>query len=381
MGKLFVSPLLWLLPLCIWGQQSSIDILPELGLAVPHGDFSAQNVFAKNGYQAGIHIDKKLKSFGLGLYLGFNLHKIRNEYPFPSNNTGLSIEKIQSISLNRWQQWKAGLGPSLSFDLSNKIKLDLGTKLGFSKINYPNFIQSFKLNQPLSSPVYTLYQTLHADLDPKLNPMAFSFLRLNVKASEKLGVFVSGNYTHVRNVAHAYRYLDGDFSADMSSEAFLLSLRTAPTVMEIRKCHFNTAGITLGLSLNIGGGKAPKTAKKPQDSTKTALSVQYYQLLNSNSGNYVEIRNQLRTNIPHHMQAGMKTKSRIYNAAKQEVFNADNLLPGAKGKNYSVDQFSRMTIDISQLKPGYYVFELQNEQGRTYFFRFKIAANGLPGKK
>lgn len=87
--------------------------------------------------------------------------------------------------------------------------------------------------------------------------MLLSALRLNFKFVKNLDISLAGNYKHVRNVQHAYTYLDGNFNPGMSYEALVVALRTAPTVKEIRKCHFNSVGVTLGLSFQIGGKSEP----------------------------------------------------------------------------------------------------------------------------
>jgi len=243
------------------GQNSVYKISPEAGPSFPIGDFKSVNVFAKQGFQYGINLDKMWGKFGLGLYGGVDMNDTKFDDLLPATNPGLDVIKSSNINRNSWKQFAAGIGPLFKLDISNKFDLDISSKIGFSKFTYPDFSQYVAIGSPLKKG-YILYETMNEDIEDKLNLMLLSALRLNYKLTEKIDVALSVNYKHVRDVEHSYSFLRGDFNPGMSNEELVEAIDKAPTVNEIRKCHFNIIGVTLGISFNIGRGKdRPKEEK------------------------------------------------------------------------------------------------------------------------
>ncbi len=243
-----------LLPLMAIAQSGGITLSPEGGLSMPGSGFNISRMLGMPGYQAGLHLDKKWKNFGLGLYGGFSSNGMAYDYQLPQSNSGLSIQRIQDIRQSQLSQLSLGLGPILSFSLSEKIRVEISSKFGFSRINYPDFEE--RISVGVATPqAYTLFDTEYKPAGQGIFPMLISGLRLQYRLGERTSVFVSGNYSYLWNVRHSYSFLDAEFSPSMSNEALLQTLRTAPTVSEIRKCTVASTGITTGISILLGGSK------------------------------------------------------------------------------------------------------------------------------
>lgn len=241
----------FLLPWAAQAQNGGLTLSPEAGVFLPYKAYSLPNLSATPGYQAGVHIDKKWKTFGLGLYGGYNATGLGYDYQLPASNSGLAIERLQDIGRERLSQLSVGLGPLLSFRLSEKIGIDLSSKFGVSKIRFPEFEERVRLGASPSEE-YALYSTRYETDGQTVFPMLMSSLRLQYRLGGRASVFLSGSFSQVWNVRHAYRYLEGDFSPSLSNEALLDALRTAPTVQEIRRCQISNTGISAGLSLHLG---------------------------------------------------------------------------------------------------------------------------------
>ncbi len=251
---------LLLLPVLAISQNRGISILPEAGLSSPLGDFKEVNVFAKQGYQFGLHLDKMWGNFGLGLYGGYDKYGIQFPDLIPVEHPGLTILKSEAIVQDSWKQLLAGIGPVLKLNLSKKVHIELTSKVGVSKFAYPDFGKFVEVADPLNQ-TYVLYQTKNEELKKKFTPMLLSALRLNFKVAKRLDLSLSGNYLHVRDVLHSYAYLDAGLNPNMSAQELVTSLRTAPAVSEVRKCYFNSIGATIGLSFNLAGKESKPDEK------------------------------------------------------------------------------------------------------------------------
>jgi len=258
MNKYIITSFLILFTFKIYSQKEGIILLPEAGPSYPIGDFKSGKAFANHGLQFGLNIEKMWGKIGIGLYGGYDKNDINFVDLLPADNPGLSIIKSRDITQYNWKQYIAGIGPVLKFDISRKFSLDISSKIGFAKLSYPDFRQYVNIGSPLNE-IYTLYQTNNEDVEKKLNLMLLSALRLNYKLSKRIGLSLSINYKNVRDVLHSYSYLNGDFNPDMSNEALIKTLQTAPTITEIRKCHFNSIGLTLGVSFNFSCDKENHT--------------------------------------------------------------------------------------------------------------------------
>jgi hypothetical protein len=461
--------------------QIGVRLLPEGGLSYPIGDYKSENVFAARGYQYGGHLDLLWGAFGLGVYGGIDKNRIQFEDLLSADNAGLSIEKTAEIERDHWRQWAAGIGPVLRLRLSKRIHFELSSKIGIARFSYPDYSQLAAIGPPLDGE-FTLYRTNNAEMAEKFNPMLLSAGRLSIGLARNIELSLSGNFRHVRDVRHAYSYLDGNFSPGMSNDELIAALETAPTVQEIRKCHFNSVGATLGLSVQFGGKSkpgekiAPPVPSYPADGaiisaqeadsltlewqretppvekanyklwlwkvtgsgadsllldTKVkrkqeyalpekvkletggsykwrlqavddsrlgacaggcysveatfqvgaGASEQYHQLLTDNSGNYIEVRNRLRVDLPKNIHMmGKPVVGRIFNQQNDTVWEASDLTAGRQAKNYTMDDYGRLTVPVAHLPAGYYVFELTTENKRAYYFRFQVV-NSNVGKK
>lgn len=461
-------------------QGSGVRLLPEAGQSYPLGDFKSQNVFAAKGYQLGGHLDLLWGSFGLGLYAGMDRSDIQYSDLLPTDQAGLSIIKTADIDRGHWQQLAAGLGPLWRVKLSKRINFELSSKVGIAQFAYPDYSQLVNIGAPASEE-FTLYQTNNEAVARRFNPMLLSAGRLNIGLTRNIDLSLAGNFRHVRDVHHAYRYLDGNFSPDMSNEALIDALASAPTVAEVRKCHFNSVGVTAGLGITFGGNKdkpgneakiAPPVPEYPEDGatlsaeeadslvlqwlrekpevgkanynvwlykavesgqgadslifkTKTrrknelllpeniqlepdqtykwrvqavddkelkacpegcysveatfkvgvVASEQYHQLLTENSGNYIEVRNRLRVDLPKNIHMMGKPIGRIFNQQSETVWESSDLTTRRQAENYALDDYGRLTVNISRMPVGYYFFELTTENKRAYYFRFQVAKN------
>lgn len=256
------------LSITTYGQVKGIRLMPEGGLSLPSGEFKDPNVFAGNGIQAGLNLDAMFGKFGLGLYGGIDKNKIKFEDGLPVNTNGLVPSKSSQGSSYSWDQVLVGLGPILQLKISEKFNFEISPKIGFSKFSYPHFEQSIDVTAPLNQE-YLLYKTKNEDIDKKFNTMFLSSARLNFKVSKKIGLALGANYKNVQGVLHSYTYLDGGFNPGMSNEEIVAALRTRPMVTDLRKCNFNSIGVTLGVSFNLGGGK-----DKPKDEQKDDVKME-----------------------------------------------------------------------------------------------------------
>lgn len=243
--------LFFCLPILLQAQNSGLFLLPEAGVSLPYKAYNLPNLSSSPGYQAGLHIEKKWKTFGLGLYGGYNVASLGYEYRLPAANSGLAIERLQEIGRDQLSQLSVGLGPLLSFRLSDKIGLDLSSKFGISKINFPDFEERVRLGT-FPAEEYVLYSTRYESVEQTVFPMLLSSIRLQYRLGGRASAFLSGSYSQVWNVRHSYRYLEGNFSPSLSNEALLDALRTAPTVQEIRRCQISNTSISAGISLQLG---------------------------------------------------------------------------------------------------------------------------------
>lgn len=458
--------------------------MPEAGLSIPNGDFKSQNVFASSGFQMGLNVDFFWGKFGLGLYGGTNNNGTNYEDGLPPVG-GLIISRSNQINRDTWKQLLVGLGPIVKLPISQKFDLELSSKFGFSKFAYPDYTEYVETGDPLNQ-AYIMYETRNQDVEQKLNAMLLSAAKLSFKPSQKIAISLGANYTHAKDVLHSYKYLDGSFNPEMSDDELIASFLEAPTVTEIRKCHFNTIGITLGIGILIGGDKdkskedekmeppipdypedgstitpqeadsltlvwlkenpnvdkanynlwlyqvadstrkhdsliyqtkierslkflLPKNIKLQTDSTyrwkvqavddkrlkpcpeacnsidatfkiSNTLQFQYYHLSTQNSGNYIEMRNQLRILLPKYIETGGVVQATIFNQRDEPVLTIDSLSRGVQRENYQSDAEGRVTIDLKRLEAGYYLLEVKNERKKTYYLRFRNTKTNEPIK-
>lgn len=244
-------------------QDMGFRVLPEGGLSIPTGDFTAQNVFADKGVLGGINFDVLWGKFGVELFGGINNNGIDYQDGLPPTG-GLIVSKPNSITRDSWKQLLVGLGPMYKIGLTKKLDLELSFKIGFSKFTYPEYTESIETGAPLNQR-YLMYETRNQDIKDKLNLATIPAMKLSFKPSKSIAISLGASYTSAMGVEHSYTFLDGDFNPDMSDEQLETTLRTSPMVTNVYKCTFNSIGVTLGVGFTFGGKDKPKDDPKEDE--------------------------------------------------------------------------------------------------------------------
>lgn len=245
-------------------QDKGFRILPEGGLSLPTGDFKSKYTFGSQGFYGGLNAEYFWGKFGVGLFGGINNNGIDYQDDLPPVG-GLIISKPNNIIRDSWKQLLVALGPTYKMGLTGKLDLEFSLKFGFSKFTKPEYAESIQTGAPLNQR-YLMYEAMNQDIEKGLEFATIPGIRLSFKPSEKVAISLGANYTSAMGVEHSYTFLDGDFNPDMSDEQLAAVLRTAPTVYELRKCNFNTIGITLGVGFTFGGKDKPK--EDPEEDEK-----------------------------------------------------------------------------------------------------------------
>lgn len=273
MEKLIVFSILLIIPVFTNSQINGIRIHPEFGISRPIGDFSSKNVFAKSGPQLNINISKMWGKFGIELHGSLASNGISYMNSLPNLHSGLNINRMELINKDKWKRFLFGIGPVYNLNISKKSRIDISSKIGFAKLDFPQYKQYLNVGSPFKLS-YLLFETNNEAVKKKLNMMFLTTLRLNYKITDKIALSAGMDYQHARNVLHSFRYLNGGFRPNMTEAELLEALRKAPTVEEKRKCHFNSIGASLGISFNIGSKDKPK--EEPKESEKMEPPIPNY---------------------------------------------------------------------------------------------------------
>jgi hypothetical protein len=196
-----------------FGQDKGFRLLPEGGLSLPTGDFSAKNVFGSQGIYAGLNADYFWGKFGVGLFGGINNNDTDYTDDLPTDGS-LITSRFNNVTQHSWKQLPVGLGPIYRLGLSEKFDLEFSFKVGFSKFTYPDYAESIETGAPLNQR-YLKYETRNQDVKEKLSAMLRTSLNLNFNLSESIDLSPGANYAHAKGVEHSYMYLDGGFNPEL----------------------------------------------------------------------------------------------------------------------------------------------------------------------
>ncbi len=151
-----------LLPVLLRAQNSSLILSPRAGLSLPSSDFQVPRTEALSGYQTGLHIDKQWKWFGVRLYGGAASNRIGYSYRLPESNSSLSFNRVRNIGRGQLSQLSLELGAVLSFQLFEKLGLNMNSKFGLSQISLPDFKERVVVGTATPEE-YLLFKTKYED--------------------------------------------------------------------------------------------------------------------------------------------------------------------------------------------------------------------------
>src|SRR5687767_4044084 len=170
MGRIFYSCIFLLSAVVAFSQDAGFRLLPEVGHSFPSQDFNVEKAITKGGLKFGLHAEKMWGKFGVGLYGGIDKNGMEYDDLLPASNPNLNITRSSENNKNYFQQLDLGIGPIVNLDLGQKFNLDISSKLGFSKVSYPDFREFVTLGDPVNQQ-YQLFQTKNEALDGSLQPM------------------------------------------------------------------------------------------------------------------------------------------------------------------------------------------------------------------
>jgi hypothetical protein len=219
MKKQFYVWILCLLPGLVQAQETT-EKVPEkyqylalhVGVGFPVGKFGSDNAtqteagFAKAGVTAKVqYVYKLAKTLGVGasgFYNFFNAHKSILVDP-PSNGGGVYV------SLDHWQFYGLAIGPTLTFDMTDNVSLDLRGMVGVATANAPrvNYLGVALLKEDWSTT--TVFQ-------------GGANLRVNTNNS-RLYVFANADYT----------YLDPDFTITSYDNSYSEKIRQRMSALSL----------------------------------------------------------------------------------------------------------------------------------------------------
>lgn len=229
-----------------------LQFTPEVSYTIPTEGFEANDLLSgERGLRYGLHLDKVWGKLGLGLYAGYGLNDFSPRNIFPPGQDGnlISFRNLSSFEYLRWKGYQGAIGPVLQ--LGKKFNVQLYAKAGATIFDHRAYSYILDVREPVER-VYTVFEVNSTELEKDVNLLLLSGLRLNIPLSERVQLSLGANYTHIRDVVHSYTYLDADFSPNTTEAELVEVLSTAPTVTEVRECHFNTIGLTVGISFNFG---------------------------------------------------------------------------------------------------------------------------------
>lgn len=184
----------------------------HVGVGFPTGRFGSDNItkteagFAKAGVTAKVqYVYKLAKNLGVGasgFYNFFNAHKSILVEP-PTNGGGVYV------NLDHWQYYGLAIGPTLTFDMTDKVSLDLRGMAGVATANAPrvNYQGAALLKEDWSTT--TVFQT-------------GANLRVNTN-NARLYVFANADYT----------YLDPDFTITSYDNSYSEKIRQRMSALSL----------------------------------------------------------------------------------------------------------------------------------------------------
>lgn len=232
--------------------QSPWQLHPQAAYTLPAEGFRGDGLLSpEQGLRYGLHLDKMWRNFGLGLYAGFGLNDFRPRNRPPADLSGslLNYQSLSNFDALRWKGYQGALGPVLQ--LGKKFNIQLFAKAGATIFDHRAYTYALDVREPVER-TYTLLSANNVDEEKDYNLLLLTGLRVNIPLSGSIGLSLGADYTHIRDVVHGYTYLDAEFPPGAGEEEIIDILSTASTVTEVRQCHFNTIGLTVGLTFRFG---------------------------------------------------------------------------------------------------------------------------------
>lgn len=242
-------------------QQNPIQLLPEFSLGQPIGAFSEDTFNTKNGFGGGLHLEKQnlWKIFGVGVYAGYHSYATDFSTNFPSlinDNDFKSNLYAQGNNFN-WKSLQFAIGPTINFNLTNKLQLQGFTKAGAAMVSYPEYRYFADVTWPTQQE-YTLFEAnTPSETQSKFNFMMISGLRFNYNFTKTFGLSLGANFTHIKGLKHTYTTRNLTITGNESPIALYEALENTPEVTKTYECNINSVNGTIGIVINIGGNSNP----------------------------------------------------------------------------------------------------------------------------
>lgn len=266
-----------------YSQKKQTQLFPEFSLGQPVGAFSNENFNTKNGFGGGLHLERQniWKVFGLGLYAGYHSYDTEYNSLFPVQLNEGGIQSTLYVNWNdfNWKSLQVALGPTVSFNLTNKLQLQGFTKAGIAKVSYPEYRYYVDVSSPTPEQ-FTLFEAnTPKDAQSNLNFMMLSGFRFNYNFSKRFGVSIGANYTHIKGLTHTYTSRDLQITGNESPDILYENLINTPEQTKTYECNINTINGTIGIIINLGSN--PDTPiDEPEDPILTEVPTETYNCSN-----------------------------------------------------------------------------------------------------
>ncbi|TKC04961.1 OmpA family protein [Pedobacter frigoris] len=203
MKKLIFTWIMMLVATLSWAQKLSDTLSGERtgklqiaafgGLSMPMGAYKGDVGRAKNGYHAGIAIDKYFKgnNWGIGVDARFLNHDIRKFDSVFFSNGYIATDYVNHPS---FQHIGVSIGPSYKAALG-KLDLEAFLRGGVLFQGFPEYTQSVFINQAVG-PALNLFDNYYTNNPNRITKawMGLGGFRLSYHIDKNWGVFVQGDY-------------------------------------------------------------------------------------------------------------------------------------------------------------------------------------------
>lgn len=249
--------------------QQNTQFIPEFSLGQPIGAFSEDTFNTKNGFGGGLHLEKQnlWKVFGLGLYAGYHSYTTDFSTAFPSqiNDANFNSRVYVDYKNLNWKSIQVALGPTINFNLTNKLQLQGFTKAGIAKVSYPEYRYYVDGTTPTNEQ-FTLFEAnTPKETQSNFNFMILSGFRFNYNFSKTFGMHVGANFTHIKGLKHIYTSRNIEISGDESPSILYETLQNTSEITETYVCNINSVNATIGITINIGGSTKPPKEQREEE--------------------------------------------------------------------------------------------------------------------
>lgn len=203
MKKLIFTWIMLVVATFSWAQRPSdmlsgertgkLQIAAFGGLSIPMGNYKEDIGRAKNGYHAGMAIDKYFKGnkWGIGVDARFLNQDIRKFDSVFFSNGYIATDYVNHPS---FQHIGVSIGPSYKTG-SGKLAMEVFLRGGILFQGFPKYIQSVYINQAVG-PALNLFDNYYTNNPKRITKawMGLGGFRLSYNIDKNWGVFLQGDY-------------------------------------------------------------------------------------------------------------------------------------------------------------------------------------------